>query len=78
MPQVVDERRRIVIPKHVATMLGIGTGDHVVFEKIGDRYAIAKLEERVDRLAEVMDRDPRRTGRPLPVSPEEMKKIWRE
>jgi AbrB family looped-hinge helix DNA binding protein len=78
MPQVVDQRRRVVIPKHVATTLGIKSGDQVVFEKMGDRYAIAKLDQRVDRLAEIMDRDPKRTGKPLPVSPGEIKKIWKE
>ena len=42
MAKVVDERRRIVIPKHVAKSLGITSGDMVVFEKIGDRFAMTK------------------------------------
>lgn len=77
MSQVVDERRRIVIPKHVARALGIGRGDRVVFEKVGDRFAIAKAGTRNRKLEEVMDHDPERTAKPEDVSPSEMKGIWR-
>ncbi len=78
MSNTVDGRRRVVIPKHVARELDIKTGDRVVFERIGDRYAIAKLDERAEGLAELMDRNPERTGKPLPVTPAEMKRIWKE
>jgi AbrB family looped-hinge helix DNA binding protein len=78
MSQVVDRRRRVVIPKHVAKSLDIQGGDRVIFEKIGDHYAIAKAGDRTGRLAEVMDRIPERTGKPQPVSPREMKRIWKE
>ena len=67
-----------MIPKHIAKSLDMRSGDRVVFEKIGDHYAIAKAGERVGRLTEVMDRNPERTGRPIPVTPREMKKIWKE
>lgn len=69
MSQVVDQRRRVVIPKHVARTLGIGTGDRVIFQKMGDHYAIAKAGDRAERLGAVMDWDPERTDKPLPVSP---------
>jgi AbrB family looped-hinge helix DNA binding protein len=78
MSQVVDRRRRVVIPKHVAKSLDIQSGDRVIFEKIGDHFAIAKAGDRIGRLSEVMDRIPERTGKPQPVSPREMKRIWKE
>ncbi len=77
MAKVVDERRRIVIPKHVAKSLGITSGDMVVFEKIGDRFAITKTQTPEQRLERIMDQNPERTGEPQKVSPAEMKEIWR-
>jgi len=78
MTQIVDERRRIVIPRHVAKTLGIGSGDRVAFERVGDRFAITKVETRNQKLEEIMDQDPERTGKPESVSPREMTRIWKD
>lgn len=78
MPSTMDRRRRVVIPKAVARELEIRTGDRVTFQRVGDRYVIVKLEDGIDHLAELMDRNPGRTERPLPVTPAEIKGIWRE
>jgi len=79
MSQVVDRRKRVVIPRHVAKSLDIQSGDRGIFERIGDHYAIAKAGDRTGRLAEVMDRIPAElTGKPQPASPREMKSIWKE
>ena len=77
MATAVDERGRIVIPKHVAEELGLSKGDVVVFEKIDEHFVIKKLGAPKRKLAEILSWNPKRTGKPQPVSPEEMKGIWK-
>lgn len=77
MAAVVDERGRVVIPKSVTEELGLEEGDLVAFERVGDDFVIRKLKAPKRRLEEVMGWDPKRTGKPKPVSPKEMKGIWK-
>lgn len=73
----MDERGRVVIPRPIAEELGLEEGDLVVFEKVEDDFVIRKLETPKKRLEEIMGWDPKRTGKPEPVSPKEMKRIWK-
>jgi len=77
MAVAVDERSRVVIPKPVVEELELKEGDLVVFEKVGDDFVIRKLDTPKKRLEEVMGWNPKRTGKPEPVSPKEMKGIWK-
>jgi len=67
----------VVIPKLIAEELGLEEGDLVAFEKVGDDFAIRKLGAPKKRLEEVMGWNPKRTGKPEPVAPKEMKRIWK-
>lgn len=78
MTPVVDGEMRIVIPRHVARALGIGSGERVLFERMGDRVVIAKAKTRNQKLEKMMDWDPERTGRSERAPPREMKRVWKE
>jgi len=73
----IDERGRIVIPKHLMEEMGLGKGDIVVFEMVGEHFVIRKLKAPKRRLEEAMSWNPERTAEPEPVSPEEIKGIWK-
>jgi AbrB family looped-hinge helix DNA binding protein len=73
----IDERGRIVIPKHLMEELGLGKGDMIVFERVGEHFVIRKLDAFKRRLEETMSWNPERTAEPEPVSPEEIKGIWK-
>lgn len=77
MASTVDERGRIVLPKHVAEALELSEGDMVTFEKVKDHFVITKVMEPRRRLEEIMSWNPKRTGKPEPVTPREMKEIWK-
>jgi AbrB family looped-hinge helix DNA binding protein len=72
----VDDRGRIVLPKRLREELGLSNGDSIVFEKIGEYYALKKLAT-TKRLEEIMSWNPQRTAEPEPISPQEMKRIWK-
>ena len=74
---VMDDRGRVVLPKDVAEDLGLTRGDSVVFEKRGSDYVVARAGSRRGRLEEIMDWNPARTGKPLEVTPRDMKEIWK-
>jgi len=44
---------------------------------LGDDFVIRKLDTPKKRLEKIMDWNPKRTGKPEPVSPKEMKGIWK-
>jgi len=77
MSSIVDEKGRVMIPKHVAEELNLSKGDVVAFEKREHLFVVRKVEFAKKRLEEVMDWDPERTDEPEPVSPREMKEIWK-
>ena len=74
---ILDERGRIILPKELAEELGVSMGDMVVFERRGKDFVVVKASSKRERLEEVMDWNPERTGKPESVSPKEMKGIWK-
>ncbi len=77
MSSIVDEKGRIVIPKHLAEELGLTKGDKISFEKKKQSLIIKKAKASEKRLDEIMSWNPKRMGKPEPVSPQEMKEIWK-
>lgn len=75
MTSVLDEKRRVTVPKEVAEELGLVEGSRVAFRKRGNVVTIAKADSK-DDLMELLESKPKRTGRPLPVSEREIKEIW--
>jgi AbrB family looped-hinge helix DNA binding protein len=73
---ILDERGRLVLPKELADELGVSKGDAVVFERKGKDFVVMRASSNRERLGEVMDWDPERTGKPERPSPREMKGIW--
>jgi len=74
---VLDDRGRIVLPKEILEELGASKGDAVVFEKRGKELVMAKVSVKGERLEEIMDWNPRRTGKTGRVGPKAMKEIWK-
>jgi len=74
---VLDDRGRIVLPKDIADELGVSRSDAVVFEKRGKEFVVTKALSKTDRLEEIMDWNPRRTGKVERVTPKGMKEIWK-
>jgi AbrB family looped-hinge helix DNA binding protein len=77
MSSRVDEKGRILVPKSVAEEMGLSKGDIIIFERTGDFFIIKKLEMPHERLEEAMSWNPERVEKPEPVSPAEMKGIWK-
>ncbi|MCP8314207.1 MAG: AbrB/MazE/SpoVT family DNA-binding domain-containing protein [archaeon] len=77
MSSIIDGKGRIVIPKHLAEEIGLTKGDKVIFEKKKQFLMIKKAKAPEKRLDEIMSWNPKRTGKPEPVSPREMKEIWK-
>jgi AbrB family looped-hinge helix DNA binding protein len=74
---ILDERGRVVLPKELADELGVSKGDMIVFEKRGKDFVLARAASKKERLDEMMDWNPERTGKPERVSPKSMKGIWK-
>jgi len=77
MSSVVDEKGRVIIPKHVAEELNLNKGDMIAFEKREHLFVVRKAGFAKRRLEEIMDWNPERTSEPEPVSAREMKEIWK-
>ena len=77
MRSVLDDKRRVTIPKPLAEEFDLQKGTPVIFRKGEDAILIKKAEEITDSLEEVMSWDTKRTGKPERISEREMKKIWR-
>ncbi|MFH0848161.1 MAG: AbrB/MazE/SpoVT family DNA-binding domain-containing protein [archaeon] len=74
---ILDDRGRVVLPKEVLEELGASRGDAVVFEKRGEDFVVVKTSSKTKRLEEIMDWNPKRTGKVEKVSPKMMKEIWK-
>ena len=74
---ILDERGRIVLPRELAEELQASTGDAVVFERRGKEFVVTKVVSKKERLEEIMDWNPVRTGKIEAVSPKSMKEIWK-
>jgi bifunctional DNA-binding transcriptional regulator/antitoxin component of YhaV-PrlF toxin-antitoxin module len=64
-------------PKDVADELGASKGDAVVSEKRRRDLVVKKASSKADRLEEIMDWNPSRTGKIAKVTPKVMKEIWK-
>jgi AbrB family looped-hinge helix DNA binding protein len=74
---ILDDRGRVVLPKELAEELGVSRGDLVVFERKGKSFVVGKSSSKKDRLEEIMEWNPERTGKPESVTPKSMKGIWK-
>jgi AbrB family looped-hinge helix DNA binding protein len=76
MSSVLDEKRRVVLPKEVVEELGLAEGTAVAFEKGKGVVIMKKKGTKEDPLREAMSWNPKRTRRPRPVREREIKEIW--
>ena len=78
MTSVLDEKRRVVLPKELVDELGLAEGAAVAFERKGDVVIVKKIGDIEDPLRGVMSWNPKRTKKPQPVREREIKEIWVE
>ena len=71
----VDSRGRVCIPAEIREQIG----DLAVLKKTSKGYLLipGKKTDFLEEFRRVITSEPRRTGKPKLVSPEEMKSIWR-
>jgi len=71
----VDSKGRVCIPAEIREQIG----NVAVLKKTAKGYLLmpGKKKDFLEEFREVMTSEPRRTGKPKLVSPEEMKSIWR-
>jgi AbrB family looped-hinge helix DNA binding protein len=74
---ILDDKRRVVLPKDIADELGLVEGSAVTFRKEKSFATMEKAKETEASLREVMSWDPKRTRKPQPVKEDEIKEIWR-
>ena len=77
MTSVLDEKRRVVLPKEIAEELGLVEGTPVSFKKGKGLVIMQKAKRGGDALKETMAWNPKRTGKPAPVEEAEIKEMWR-
>jgi len=77
MTSVLDDKRRVVLPKEIADELCLVEGSKVTFKTEKGVVAVKKAKEAEDSLREAMFWDPKRTRVPRPVKEDEIKEIWR-
>ncbi len=77
MTSVLDEKRRIVLPKDLAEELGLVEGSRVSFTRDKGGVVVRKVEGTGDSLREMMSWDPKRTSKPKPVREGEVKEVWK-
>ena len=73
---ILDEKRRIVLPKDIAEELGLTEGTTVAFERKKRVVIMKKVPKKKDALREMMLWNPTRTRKPQPVRESEVKEIW--
>ncbi len=77
MTSVLDQKRRVVLPRDVAEELGLVEGSEVAFEKGKGIVIVKKARKKEDMLRKMMSWNPRRTRKVVPVKEAEVKEIWR-
>ena len=76
----VDSKGRVSLPREMHEIVG----DVVEIKPVGkqsiliERARNPKRRKEVASLAKLLDKEPRRTGKPQNPSPDEMKSIWNE
>ena len=73
---MLDEKRRIVLPREVVEELDLAEGTAVAFEKKNGVVVIKKAKRKEDSLKELMEWNPVRTRKPRPIIEREVKEVW--
>ncbi len=73
---MLDEKRRVVLPRDVTDELGLVEGSEVAFEKGKGMVIIKKAGKKEDTLRKIMAWNPTRTRKVMPVKEAEVKEIW--
>ncbi len=73
---MLDEKRRVVLPRDVTEELGLVEGSEVAFEKGEGMAIIKKAGKKEDTLRKIMAWNPKRTRKVMPVKEAEVKEIW--
>lgn len=73
---MLDEKRRVVLPKDVVEELGLAEGTTVKFERKKGTVVMKKVAREEDSLREAMSWDPPRIRRLHPIREREIKEIW--
>lgn len=76
MTSVLDEKRRLVLPKELAEELGLGEGGVFTFQKGKDSIVVKKAKGKMRDLRDIMSWNPERTGKPEIIREKETKEIW--
>ncbi len=76
MTSVLDEKRRVVLPKDVVEELGLAEGAAVAFERKGGVVIVKKVADSEDPLRGVMSWNPKRTKKAQTVRERDVKEIW--
>ena len=76
MSSVLDQKRRIVLPRDIANQLGVAEGSKISFEKDNGKIILKKVGRKEDSLAQTMSWNPKRRGKLKPVIESEIKEIW--
>jgi len=77
MTSILDDKRRVVLPKDIADELGLVEGSTVAFKKEKGFVTVKKAKNAEDSLRETMSWDPKRTKKPQAVKEDEIKEVWR-
>ena len=77
MTSMLNEKRRVVLPKDIAEELGLSRGSEVVFERGKGGVTVRKAQRAKDKLLEAMSWNPKRVRKVRPVREAEVKGIWR-
>jgi AbrB family looped-hinge helix DNA binding protein len=79
MSSVLDEKRRVTIPKSLAEALNLREGSIVTLTKKEDAILMKKSSRTKDNLDEILSWNPnRKKGKLEKVDEKELKKIWQE
>lgn len=76
MTSVLDQKRRVVLPREVTDELGLVEGSRVSFDKGKGFVVIKKVSKREDPLSDMMSWNPKRRRKVLPIKEAEVKEIW--
>jgi AbrB family looped-hinge helix DNA binding protein len=77
LASVLDEKRRVVLPKDLADEMGLAPGSPVSFKKGKGVVIIQKAKGGDDQLKAAMEWNPVRKKTPAKVTEKEVKEVWR-
>ncbi len=76
MVSVLDDKRRVVLPRDVVEELGLKEGSEVAFENRKGVVIMKKVGENEDPLRQAMSWNPKRVRKPEPIREKEIKEMW--